>query len=187
MQPEKFLKTFEPGQTVIPPAETIALYEKILPAPLIALWREKGWGKYGGGLIELVDPSAFQDTLERWLGRKAPNYVPIAIGAFGQLFYYRKLTENDEDVCMLDPHYRSIINCSWSLSGFFDNYLCDEEVRHDILDEKLFSAAIMKHGPLSTNEIFFFSPALALGGAKEEKYIDKGNCQVHLEILFQLA
>ena len=46
---------------------------------------------------------------------------------------------------------------------------------------------IEKFGTLKKNEIFYFAPALVIGGAEEIKYVDKGNSQVHLHLLFQLS
>ncbi|MBB6501039.1 T6SS immunity protein Tdi1 domain-containing protein [Pedobacter cryoconitis] len=180
-----FSKKYHPTLTVKAESELMNRYAHILPSSIINLWSTKGLGKYNDGLIELINPDDFQDDLERTLGRKVPNYVPIAISGFGELFYYRKLTAVDEDVCVFDPHYKQIETCVWSLVDFFNGYLCDSYIMTEILRIKLFKAALKKLGHLENNEIFFFVPPLALGGKVSLDRLAKGNCQVHLDLLFQ--
>lgn len=51
----------------------------------------------------------------------------------------------------------------------------------------LFQEASAKHGGLAENEIFFFAPALAFGGAESIPYIEKGNAVVHQHLLFEMG
>lgn len=45
--------------------------------------------------------------------------LPIAISAFGLVFYYRLLSEDgDEDVSFIDPHNSDIGVTAWSLTDF---------------------------------------------------------------------
>jgi len=181
----RFLKKYQPTSTVKVENELVNRYAHILPSSLINLWKTKGLGKYNDGLIELINPDDFQDELEKTLKRKVPNYVPIAISGFGELFYYRKLTAVDEDVCVFDPHYKQIETCVWGLVDFFNGYLCDEYIMTEVLRTELFKAALKKLGNLRNNEIFFFVPPLALGGKESVDRLAKGNCQIHLDLLLQ--
>ena len=185
MELTHFFKKYQPTHTEIASEALVNQYAHILPSSMIGLWRTKGLGKYNDGLIEVINPDDFQDDLERTIGRKASNYVPIAISGFGELFYYRKITATDEDVCLFDPHYKQIETCVWSLTDFFNGYLCDDSIIKEVLREDLFKASILKIGELVKNEVFFFVPALSLGGNESIEHIQKGNCQVHLSILFQ--
>ncbi|QNK64055.1 DUF1851 domain-containing protein [Pedobacter sp. PAMC26386] len=186
MELTRFLEKYQPTLTEIASEALVNQYAHILPSSMIELWRTKGLGKYNDGLIEIVNPEDFQADLERTLGRQSSNYVPVAISGFGELFYYRKLTATDEDVCLFDPHYKQIETIIWSLSDFFNGYLCDDDIIEDVLRHELFKASLKKLGKLKKNEIFFFVPALALGGGEGIEYVQKGNCQVHLSILFQV-
>jgi hypothetical protein len=188
MELDKFLKKFKATQAKCGKPKNVSKYRKLLPDFMFELWEKHGFGKYNDGLIEIIDPNDYLATLETWLGKKTPNYVPIMISGFGDLFYYRKLSETDEDVCRIDPHYGKITTTPfWSLKDFFNEYLCKPSTMNDILDKKLFKEAIKKKGRLGENEIYLFAPTLALGGAREIEYVDKGNCRVHLEMLFQLS
>jgi hypothetical protein len=138
-------------------------------------------------LIELINPKDFEPNLWTWLGREVENYVPFAISGFGELFYYRKLTETDEDVCMVDIQYRKIETITLSLESFFEDFLTNEEDREEWLRETLFNKAIAEQGNLIKNEIFTFTPVLAMGGAMEAEYLKKGNAQVYQDIVFQMT
>ncbi|MDO6518475.1 T6SS immunity protein Tdi1 domain-containing protein [Zobellia uliginosa] len=183
--PNGALKT-EEGTSAVPES-IIEAYKDKVPPYLIDLWKSKGFGKYDNGLIQLVNPKDFEPSLWTWLGQEVENYVPIAISAFGELFYYRKLTETDEDVCMIDIQYRKIETVVWSLQSFFEDFLTNEEDREEWLRETLFKQAIAEQGHLAKNEVFTFTPILALGGAMETKYLKKGNAQVYQDIVFQMT
>ena len=168
-------------------SEVVQKYVGKVPESLVQLWQTSGIGKYNNGLVELINPEEWNDTLWTWLGREVENYVPIALSAFGELFYYRKLTPDDEDVCLLDPHYRQITTCIWSLEGFFNDYLIESEVIQEISKNNLFQEAFQAKGSLKNGEIYYFVPALALGGSESLECIDKGDAKVHLDLLFQLG
>lgn len=165
----------------------VEAYKGKVPESLVDLWKSDGLGKYNDGLIELINPKDFEPSLWTWLGREVENYVPFAISGFGELFYYRKLTEVDEDVCMLDIQYRKIETIVWSLDSFFEDFLTNEENREEWLRESLFKKAIIEKGNLNKNEVFTFAPVLALGGGMETEYLKKGNAQVYQEIVFQMT
>lgn len=181
-----FLECYPPSNTTPAPKEMLLKYKDILPYGIIQIWHQHGFGKYGEGIIEIIDPEHYMDAMETWLGKRPSNYVPIAVTAFGELFYYRKLTMNDEDVCMIDPHYSQISTCCWSLDEFFNEWLCLDDIRDEILRSHLFQEACKKLGTLRTRQIYLFEPALPLGGSGELDSLGKGDCAVHLQLLFQL-
>jgi hypothetical protein len=185
---KQFRKLFTIQQNATPATEgVINEYKGKLPEALIDLWKSDGFGKYNNGLIEIINPKDFEPVLATWLGRKVENYVPFAITGFGELFYYRKLTEIEEDVCMIDIQYRKIETVVWNLTSFFENFLTNEEDRKDWLRETLFNEAITNKGLLENNEIFTFTPVLAMGGTEELQYLKKGNAQVYQNIVFQMT
>ena len=172
--------------TVAPDA-LIDKYSAKLPAYLIDLWKSSGLGKYRDGLIELVNPEDYEEVLQTWLGKANANYVPFAISAFGELFYYRKLTETDEDVCMIDIQYRKIDVLTWDLTAFFEDYLVDDYNRDFWLREKLFNEAISKNGKLENSEVYTFVPVLAFGGAEDIEYLQKGKADVYQHLVFSMT
>lgn len=185
---EKFKLNYLPDENCTPAsAEIIERYQQKVPESLIEIWKTSGFGKYNDGLIEFINPADFEDSLWTWLGREVPNYVPFAISGFGELFYYRRLSEVDEDVCIIDIQYREIKTLIWSMKGFLEDLLLDEEDRNMWLREKLFIEAFKQQGKLEKNEVFTFTPILAFGGAEEVEYLNKGNAQIYLDLVFQMT
>lgn len=182
-----FLQEYTATHTQKAGPEILKKYGQKVPAALLALWEHYGFGKYNHGILEIVNPDDFNDTLWTWLGKEVATYTPIAINGFGDLFYYRQLGNEEEDVCMITPHYRDITNCCWSLTGFFNHIVCDKEFIDSVLRKELFTAAIKRYGELSGNESFHFVPALAIGGTESLDTLQKGNTQIHLDILFQIG
>jgi hypothetical protein len=187
MELNTFINCYKPVKRGSVNEEVIQKYEHDFPSNYITLWKEYGFGKYNRGLIEICHPDDFKETLATWLGKKVDTYFPVAISGFGCLFYYRKLAGMEEDVCLLDPHYRKIDVCTWNLEDFFNIYLCDREIINNVLRKNLFLKSLDKFGLLKENEIFYFEPALAAGGAEKIAYVRKGNSQVHLHLLFHLT
>lgn len=185
---EKNNETGEPKTSTVPvPDDIIEEYKNKVSPYLIDLWKSNGFEKYDDGLITLVNPKDFEASLWTWLGKEVENYVPFAISGFGELFYYRKLTETDEDVCMIDIQYRKIETLVWSLESFFTDFITNDENREEWLRESLFKKAIAELGGLDKHEVFTFAPVLAMGGAMETKYLKKGNAQVYQDIVFQMT
>ena len=126
------------------------------------------------------------NSLYAWLGRIDNTRIPIILTAFGDIFYYRKLEDGKNDISMLDIHYRKTIVCSYSYQEFFEKYIVDKKVIKNVLRIDLYKKAVKKIGKLNDKDIFFFVPALVLGGKEDIKYIDKGNCIIHQQILLNL-
>ncbi len=185
---ENFKSHYQPDADCSPALEeTLKHYENKVPESLIEIWKTSGFGKYNDGLIEFVDPADFENNLWTWLGREVPNYVPFAISGFGELFYYRKLAEDSEDVCLIDIQYRKIETLVWSMEDFLDEFLPNEAERNLWLRETLFKEAIIQNGKTVKHEVFTFTPILAFGGAEEIEYIQKGNAQVYQDLVFQMT
>lgn len=185
---DKFLKIYPPSSDLVKPTkEMLDWYADKLPAELLDFWKEYGFGNYGNGIIKVVEPSQYMDSFYEWIGKKDFNKLPILVSAFGDIFYYRKLTEDAEDVSLLDIHYRKISICDYSLESFFKNYITNPEIAKELLKPQLFDIANKDLGSLTADEIYFFNPALIMGGAEEQKYLGKGIGSVHQSLLFQLG
>ena len=183
-----FLKNFPPDN------KRTALCEKkegslftVLPEELWELYSAYGTGCFGNGVIRLVDPDEYADTLYRWLGRNDSSKVPFMMTAFGDIIYYRKLSDTDDDVCLLDVHYRRTEVLAYSFPLFAKSVLASPKLMSQLLYSELYSYALLEKGCLRDNEIFCFSPALALGGRTELSAVIKAKAHEHLELLFQLG
>lgn len=186
-----FLQQHPPRPGLTPAtAEQLARYDGHLPASLLALWRRHGFGFYGRGLVQLIDPDLYRDNLWGWLMRDEPDMdrLPIALSALGTIFYYRRLSDaGDEDVSFLNPHTSEAGCAVWSLDQFFNEWLCDDETLKDHLHAEDFDAMVAQAGPLARDEMYFHEPALRLGGDGSLARIARGSAPVHLGLLLELA
>lgn len=185
---DNFVKEYTPGKDLKKPDDKLLEFaNQMLPEEIVYLWEEYGFGDYGDGLIKVVDPRDYMHSLYSWLGGQDFNKIPIMVSAFGDIFYYRRLEEGENDVSLLDIHYRKIDVCTYSYEEFFDDYILDPEIKEDILRKDLFDQATAKLGSLKHNEAFFFVPALVLGGGEDIKYVNKGDASTHQQLLLELG
>ncbi|MCL1992795.1 MAG: ankyrin repeat domain-containing protein [Spirochaetes bacterium] len=180
---EKFVEAFPPsGQLLKPSEETIEKYRPLVPEELLGFWKKYGFGNYGGGLIKIINPSDYENVP----GINVSVDIPLALNSFGDIFIYRNVSaKNVKAVGILNVHYRSreffIVgeNCIEEFFAGVDDSL-------PIIRAELFKEALAKHGNLEFDEIFFFTPALALGGGEKVKFVEKGKALVHYELLAQM-
>ena len=145
-----------------------------------------GFGNYGNGIVKLIDPEEYMNGLYTWLGGRDFSKIPFMMTGFGDLYYFRNLGDGNYDIAMLDIHYRNITVPAWTIEEFI-SYITDEETAANILRRDLFREAAAKCGRLEADEIYYFVPALIIGGAEDIKYINKGKAAVHHQVLFQLG
>ena len=117
----KFINNYKPGENLKKPDEKLLKFGKqMLPPEIIYLWENYGFGDYGNGIIKVVDPRDYMNSLYTWLGGQDFNKIQIMVSAFGDIFYYRKLEDNENDISLLNIHYRKIETCTYSYQKFFD-------------------------------------------------------------------
>ncbi|MBS9767558.1 MAG: DUF1851 domain-containing protein [Flavobacteriaceae bacterium] len=184
-----FVSKFPPAENLTKPTdEMLSWYADKLPKHLLDFWENYGFGNYGNGLIKVVEPSEYMDSLYSWLGIEEDfTKLPILITAFGDIYYYRKLSDTDDDISLLDIHYRKIDVCTYNFEDFFTDYIINNEISAEDLKEELFEDAVNQKGNLDYEEIFFFVPALMLGGNESVEFIDKGIGVVHQSLLLQMG
>ena len=183
-----FVKEYVPGKELKKPDEKLLEFaNQMLPPEIVYLWTTYGFGDYGDGIIKVVDPRDYMHSLYSWLGGQDFHKIPIMVSAFGDIFYYRKLENDENDVSMLDIHYRRIDVCAFSYEEFFEEYISDPEIKENVLRKDLFDQATKKLGSLKHNEAYFFVPALVLGGGEDIKYVSKGDASTHQHVLLEIG
>lgn len=184
---ETFLKTYNPGNNLIKPEQRfIEEAKKIVPKVIIDLWINYGFGEYGDGIIKIVNPEEYMGVLYDWLGKKDFTRIPLIVDAFGDIFYYRYLGNGINDISVVDVHYGNIQVCTYSYQDFFNKFMIDTKINDVYLRSKLYNEAINKCGRLSTNEAYFFKPAIKVAGYEHIDFIEKGDCKASQEFLFRL-
>jgi len=162
-------------------------YAKLVPKELMYLWKKDGFGLYNKGLFQTIDPEDYRFVLELWLGKKMDNYTPFAQTAFGELFYYRKLSDSEGDICLVDIQYRKIEVITWEMDDFLNNFLTNSDDQREWLRSDLCNDAIEVIGVLGKNEIYTAAPILALGGDFSLSSLSRGNAQVYQELVFAMT
>lgn len=163
MKLQSFIAANPPDRRVAPAPEVLsAAYAGQLPECLMELWRNHGLGFYGPRALCLIDPRAWQGTLDRWIAAPADAIVriPIALTPFGRIIVYRKLTEADEDVAALDPTARSMDVLTWDLAAFFNDYMCDPESADALISAEALDLARRELGVLEPGEVYGADPTL---------------------------
>lgn len=137
-------------------AELIEGYRDRLPDSLLALWQEAGLGFYGQRRIALIDPRVWQPVLDRWIASPPDDArrIPIALTPFGAILYYRKLSDTEEDVAILDPHGKAMQVLAWQLDEAFNEVLCDPQSLDPLIPPGMLEVAEHEHGPLAAGEIY---------------------------------
>ena len=178
-----FTREFPPSDNLTKPSEeTIKKYQKNLPKELLDFWKEYGFGDYGDGIVKVINPSDYENVT----GINKDCDIPLLADSFGDIFLLRLIPEKKlKAIGILNMHFRNreffIVdeNC---VEEFFGGI----EASMPILRADLFGEAIKKCGKLAPDEIYFFTPALAMGGAEKIDFVEKGKAFVHYDVLAQM-
>jgi hypothetical protein len=191
---------FGPSLATHPVAiQTIEKFRGKLPDQLLAYWKQYGWSGYGEGLFWLVNPDEYEPALEAWIGdtplMEQDAYYVIARSAFGQMFLWGEKSGISLDIRSLWGMIFPSDNSERVAKGqsdvlirrFFSNRTKKSLDQKDDLDCPLFARALNSLGPLASDEIYAFEPALAVGGKADLKNLRKVKCVEHLVMLAQLG
>ena len=175
MKLRPFIKANPPYAGNAPaPKGLVESFRGQVPDFLLELWRRYGLGFYGRRQLLLVDPRSWQATLDRWIISPPDSVtrVPIALTPFGSIVLYRRLTETDEDIAVLDPGTRSMEVLTWDLVEFFNAFMCDPERADTLIPSKALDAARRELGALEPGEIYEADPVLLPAQLLRHRRID---------------
>jgi hypothetical protein len=198
---EYFISKFgEATSRVAVPPEDIEKWQGKLPKKLLNYWSEEGWCSYANGLLWTINPEDYEDLVDEWLTdtplEQIDSFHAIARSAFGDLYICGEQSGANITIsCGLnaisaiaksltpksDEKKDSSIRSFFAASTLSDFDLKDEQ------GNPLFNRAIAKLGPLESDEVYGFEPALVLGGKMRLENLAKLKLDVHLTILRQLA
>ena len=139
--------------------------------------------------------------METWLKgtgvQELDDFHVIARSGFGSLFLWGKKTGQSWRIDIIDAQIffkRSdekriqTEGENKSLMGFFGVISPENVGLEDVdTDEPIFEQAVDKFGPLETDEMFTFEPALFLGGEQTFKTVNKVNFFIQSEILASMG
>jgi|GEM_PF-4483046 len=163
MQVSNFLSTYPPSENtaVVEPAD-LAAYTPYVHPCMVELWESNGFGNYGDGMVQLLDPNVWNPILEKRLGRKDPTNTAFLMSAFGDLYFHRDLGVHEmegqeykvEDVTRLNIATGETQRVATNALEFFEEYLVDPEIRAREFKQAAFEAGIAEYGTLAFGEIF---------------------------------
>jgi hypothetical protein len=185
----------QPNSAPIPPLR-LQHYRSRLPIALVDFWTHAGWSGYGDGILWSSDPEVFDPAVQAWLeqtGLLVENYTVIARNAFGELYLWGKKTGMS---MIIEPLFGTVTNFQSNFQedredaamlAFFASKKQKSSDFYDWKDKPLFKRALRKLGPLQSDEMYGFEPALAIGGTPNLEHLVKVKMVEHLVFLSQLG
>jgi len=197
---ELFLKKMgQPFKCVSPNENICAKYSGLLSSQQIVYWREQGFCGYADGLFWMVNPDDYVDLVDLLLRDtrilSKDRYSVIARTAFGKLYLWGKESGNSlvinpvvGSIYMNEDDIDDIQNgeADFVTQIFYSSLNKDNMDLEDENDEPLFRKAFKSLGPLNSDEMYAFEPALVLGGKARLENLKKVKLQEHLTILAEL-
>ncbi len=199
---EWFLEQFgKPNKHESVSEETLTHFRGKLPDRLLEYWEEYGFCSFKDGLFFIVNPLAYQSTMETWLEDRGimeeDTYHVIARTGFGDLLLWGEKNGNNYTI---EPR-RGVIfkkggdakriangKADEALAGFFAIKSPKSSNLKDVdTDKPIFEQAVEKFGTLAPDEMFTFVPAPFAGGEQTFATVDKVDLFVQLDILAQFS
>lgn len=182
------------------PSEIIERWHGRVPNQLLTYWKEEGWCSYAQGLVWTLNPEDYQDILAAWIEgtpfEDIDNYAVFARSAFGDLYACGPRTGASltvacsvHGIVAVDKALRpkSEEKADSSIRSFFAGSRPSAFDLEDDDGNYLFSQALEKLGPLASDEVYGFEPAIILGGKMALESLQKVKLHQHLMMLRQLA
>jgi hypothetical protein len=195
-----FYEEFGPIEKPQQVSETqLKKYKGYLPAALLEFWKEVGWGGYAGGLLWSTNPEEFAPAVQAWLSGSgqfgSDDYHVFARDAFGNLYVWGKNSGNcitihplsSSVVTTAPERFESDSDRDLDIASFFVTRDKDDYDFKDLNEKPLFQRALKKLGPLESDEMYAFEPALCIGGAQKIDNLVKVKMIEHLVLLSQLS
>ncbi|CDL84811.1 GAD-like domain-containing protein [Xenorhabdus szentirmaii] len=190
----------EATQYKVVPTDAIEKWLGKLPDQLLYYWKTEGWNSYKDGLFSIVNPDDYEDIVDMWLEdtpfESMDSYHVIARNDFGKLYLCGQETGRNISIsCVSNTiiydkkefYKKDKKRLDLDIAAFFANKSVKSLDLKGSGKTGIFSRAVKKHGPLNTDEIFGFEPAIVLGGEIKLENVKKLNMHIHLDILRQLS
>lgn len=143
--------------------EVIEAYRDRVPAELVEIWEQYGYGTFGEGFVRIINPALYEGAIGDCIGKTQGDGIAIPVMVTGLA-----------DLITWEPSIRGLVallfreNRGTGLGAartFLDlTYMDGGEHLSDTLSWDLFPDAVAAHGELPFDESFVFVPLLSLGG-----------------------
>ncbi len=172
---ENYLKEKEVSQ------EICQKYASRVPADLIKIWQEYGFGSFLDGYLKVINPEEYTDLLIETYFRGNIS-VPIFATAFGDI-----LTWEENRYIRIVKYKNGVFK---GMASGFDFFW--EDLEANVFNEKYFeiqkyNEAVEKIGTLKFDECFGYVPLLGLGGSERVENLKIVKIREHIELITQLV
>ncbi len=193
---EYFLEKFgQPQQAIAVTEDILKKYKGKLPDQLLEYWKEVGFCCFKEGLFWITNPEDYAEDIYHWLESTdildEDVWHVIARSAFGELYLWGEKNWQKYDLNISNGQvFQNSVGFNDKkhtsneiVRNFFAFSDVDEFDKKDDNLKPLFERAVKKYGPLASNEVLGFEPALILGGSASLKNLKKLDIHVHMSIL----
>ncbi|MBB6716820.1 T6SS immunity protein Tdi1 domain-containing protein [Clostridium gasigenes] len=161
--------------------QTIEEYKEIVPAELLSVWREYGFGCMLDGYLKVINPDEYRPIIEMSYFR-ADVSVPILITAFGDIITW----EENKYIGIIRYKKGSFQIISSGFKYFF-NDLQDDYFIEKYLEIDRYNEATKNIGLLQYDECFGYVPLLGLGGSEKVENLKRVKIKEHIELITQMV
>ncbi|MFK3799971.1 GAD-like domain-containing protein [Pseudomonas sp. NPDC088444] len=175
----------------VPPASLLN-YKGKLPEQLLSQWAEHGWSAYSDGIFWTVNPAEYEQVVQNWLMESgiaaSEHYQTFARGALGDLYLWNSLNGHlmRLNIFYARYHINSRLSSKLGVDGKIRSFFSTMSRESNDFDD-MFEKALKKLGPLKSDEMYGFVPAMALGGPGKFEHLQKVKIIEHIAFLSQLS
>lgn len=161
--------------------DIISLYIDKIPAILIDVWKEYGFGSFMKDYIKIINPNEFQELLEDSYFRGKES-IPVMITGFGDIITWEK-----NRYLGIVKYRKGTFDIIEDGFDYFLNDIMDAEYIRDYIDNLQYDEAVIKNGKLKFDECFGYVSLLGLGGSEKVENIKKVKIREHVELIIKLV
>ena len=174
---------FVPHAPVEP--EVIEAYRDRVPAEIVEIWEQYGYGTFGDGFLRVINPALYEAELGDRIGKTQGDgvAVPIVVTGLGDLLTWEPSLGGI--VALLFREGRGLgLGKARTLLGSLR--LDGAEYLSEELSWDLFPEAVAAHGALPFDESFIFVPLLSLGGPAKVENLHKRQTLTAIQLMVDM-
>lgn len=161
--------------------EVILKYQDKVPAELLEIWKDYGFGTFMNGYLKVINPDEYIELLQESYFR-SDIAIPVMATAFGDIITWEK----QQFVAIVEYRY-SRNDIMIKRFDLFLRLLKDNSFKNRFFSLAAYDEAVSQYGHLGYNECFGYVPLLALGGAEKVENIKKVKLREHIAIIVDMA
>ena len=162
-------------RVAVVPAQVRAKYESLLPAELIELWDEYGFGTFYDGFLRVINPDEYLDVFAESYERSA-GAIPIMLTGMGDIVYWQ-----DGFVEVVLYRTGRLVTLAKGVNMLFIKLFAG------LSDESLavapFREGVSVLGRPDFDECFGYVPLLGLGGPKKVDHLKRVKVREHILLI----